>query len=96
MDPTLLSILQGLTIIFLTILPILSLIFLSSFEINPLLSKALLMFILLFLPLLLILIGVVVGVENFNVSVFELTAGWYYIVSMIWVAEGIIFYSAIE
>ena len=96
MDETLLGISQGLIIMLLTILPILALILIMSLDIKPFISKYVVIFLLLFLPLILILIGVVVGVDNFNVSILELTAGWYYIISVIWFAEGIIFYSAIE
>lgn len=96
MDESILKFLQVLTIFFLTILPILCLILLMSLDIKPLISKTVTIFLLLVLPALLILSGVVFGVENFDINIFELTGSWYFIISVVWFAQGIIFYSAIE
>jgi len=87
---------RWLIIIFFSILPILVLLLLLSFELKPAISKYLKIFMFLMLPLLLILIGIIVGVNNFNINIIDISSSWYYIISIIWFAEGIIFYSAIE
>jgi len=95
-NPILLDIARGLIIIFFTILPFLVLMLLESFEIKPLITKFFKIFICIFLPSILILIGIIVGVENFKISILELTASWYYIIAITWFGIGIIFYSTME
>lgn len=86
-----------LVIIFLfIILPLLVILLINSFEIKPIITKALTMFLCLFFPLILILIGIYVGVNNFDINVFDISSSWYYIISIIWFAEGVIFYTALD
>ena len=92
----LLSIGQTLLIIFITLLPFILLIILSGFEMKDtlwLISKS---FLCIFLPLILIIIGIIVGVENFNVNILDLSAVWYYVISIAWFGMGFIFFGAIE
>ncbi|GEM_PF-5964620 len=90
------DILRGLTVFFFTILPILILIFIASLDIKPSILKIVRIFLCLFLPLILILVGIIVGVENFNINIFDIPAAWYYVISIIWFVMGVIFYSATE
>ena len=96
MDETLKTILQWLIIIFFTILPFLVLVLIISFEINPIISKYLKIFICFALPAILILTGIIVGINNYNINILDISASWYYIISIVWLSIGIIFYSTIE
>ncbi len=96
MNETLLGLLQGLIIIGLILLPFLAILGFASLNVKSSLFKILKLFICIFMPLIVILIGVVVGVNNFNINVLELTATWYYVISITWVGIGIILYTAMD
>jgi len=96
MDEALKTILQWLIIVFFIILPLLVLLLIISFEINPTISKYLKLLICFVLPLIVILTGIIVGVNKFDINILDISASWYFIISIIWFGEGILFYSAIE
>ena len=87
---------KWLIILFFVILPFLALVFVTSFDINSTILKYFKLFVCIILPLLVILIGVIVGVNNFNVNILEITATWYYVIPITWFGYGIIFYSVLR
>ena len=89
------SILQGIIIFVLIILPLLILILLTGLELREPITKFYQLFLCIFFPLIVILIGVVVGVDNFGINVLDIPPMWYYVISVTWFGLGIIFYGAI-
>ena len=87
---------KWLIILFFVILPFLALVFVTSLDINSTILKYFKLFVCIILPLLVILIGVIVGVNNFNFNILDITATWYYVISITWFGYGIIFYSVLK
>jgi hypothetical protein len=96
MNELLLAILQGLTIVFFMILPFLVLLLVASLDLGSKIFEIFKLLLCFIIPAVVILIGVIVGVENFGVNIFDLAVSWYYIISISWFGFGVIFYGALK
>jgi len=96
MNELLLAILQGLAIVFFMILPFLILLLVTSLDLGSKIFEVLKVIICFVIPIITILAGVIVGVENFGVNIFELSISWYYIISISWLGLGVVFYGALK